>query len=496
MIAKSFKKYDLLTVFIFIICYTLVFSFYTIVRHNSFHSHAFDLGIFGQVFWSIVHYGTMANTLETALYSYTPVNHLGVHFSLIYYLVAPVYAILQSPKTLLVIQSFMLGLGALPLYLIAREKTNATFFSKVLCISYLLFPALHSINVFDFHEIAFAPALILFTLYFLETKDYKWFWVFFALSLFVKEDIALSGFFLGLYVIFAKKEKKLGLLISLISLIYFFAATKILMPLLGQPYNFTDRYLAFKTAGYSGYVGIFYTMITHPLFTLQYVFLNPIKILYLIVLFYPVLFLPFCSKTALILIIPSLFTNLLSSNPDQYSIHTQYTGTIIPFIFFTAVMGYKNLPQTLAKYKKLVCYMLIILAIISTTSAIIKTINNHKFLIPSNYPENTTLNNLIKKIPPKASVATMSHIISHLTQRKEIWLFPNINNAEYVLFDFSVNSDPWPLKREEVFSLFENFIIDKKYGVLEHEGCYVLLRNGSNAMKNKKTFMEVKKKCS
>lgn len=513
MTFRNFKKYDLFIILFYIACYTIVFSFYSILKHNAFYSHASDFGIFSQIFWSMIHNGTQTNTLEIGQITLSlmhsgkesflvalltprpafPINHLGVHFSLILYLFAPLYALFQDPKTLLVLQSLMLGLGALPLYLIAKEKTKSIIFAQAIAIVYLLYPAMYNMNLYDFHELSFAPTIIFFALYFLETDKYRFFWIFFALALFIKEEVALSGLFLGLYIIFAKKERKFGVLVSIISLIYFIATTNIFMPFFGQPYNFIDRYLELTSSKYNSYAGIIYNVIIHPLFALQLIFLNTKKLLYLIGLLLPVIFLPLFSGIAFILVIPSLLINLLSSYPPQYSLYCQYNGVIIPFLFFATIVGYNNFPKIIKKYRNLIPYILIILTITITLSATLRLILDRDFLLLMNTPENIALNNILKKIPSNASVASMENIVPHLTQRKEVWLFPVINNAEYVLFNISETANYWPIGRLGTHDLLKNLLLKKEYGVLDFTGTYVLLKRGFDTSKNDATLLEINK---
>lgn len=514
MTYKNFKQYDLLAILFYIICHTIIFSTYAILKHNAFHTNTFDFGIFNQIFWSMVHNGTQINTLETSqislhllhyehhIYSVffpspkpaVPINHLGVHFSLILYLFAPIYAIFQSPKTLLILQAFMLALGALPLYLIARKKTKSILFAQAISITYLLYPALFIMSVYDFHEFSFAPVLILFTLYFLETGKYKSFWIFFVLTLFIKEDLALSGLFIGLYIILVKKEKKLGTLVFLISLIYFIATIKIFMPFFGQPYNFTDRYLEFASTKYKGYTGVTYDMITNPIHTLKVIFFNPQKLSYIIKIFYPVIFLPFCSSMAFILILPSLLINLLSSSIPQFSIYSHYNGVIIPFLFFTTIIGYNKLPEKLKKYQDIFPQMMLVIAAVTLLSTTSRLFLSHDLFLPLNSPENITLENLLKKIPPQASVASMENIVPHLAQRKEVWLFPAVNDAEYVLFNISETTNYAPIGYNKIFEILQSLLLQKKYGVLDFTGTYILLKKDFTTEKNDQTLVEVTKR--
>ena len=514
MTSKHITKNELLLLCFLIICFTLIFSFCSIERHEAFCSRAWDLGIFNQTFWNIVHTGTQINTLETAQVTFKlnylnnlayntaiptpqpaiPVNHLGVHFSLILYLFAPIYAIFQNPKTLLILQSFMVGLGVLPLYLIAKEKTQSIYFALILGICYLLYPAVYNITLFDFHELAFAPALILFALYFLETRRYKYFWMFLALSFFVKEDIALSGIFIGLYITLTKKEKKLGALVSIVSLIYFIATIKIFMPFFGQPYNFTNRYLELTSSVHKGYFDIIYHVATNPWNIFQFTFLDPRKIIYIADLFYPVIFLPFFSGFSFILILPGLFVNLLSSYGSQYSVYYHYNGIIIPFIFFTAIIGYANLQKRLPKSKYIILCLLAITIVITSWSAFTRLSLYKNSLISTISDKNQTLANILNEIPPSASVASTVNIVPHLTERKEIWLFPAINNAEYVLFEISEQADYWPAGYINTFKLLTNLLENKEYGILAATENYILLKKGYDISKNTNTLIRMKER--
>jgi len=89
------KKHEII-VFLCIILYTLIFSSYTILKHNAFNTYAWDLGIFNQGFWTTVN-------LDKLFY-YTCEMHLvesgsffGVHFSPILVTLIPIYLLSQTP---------------------------------------------------------------------------------------------------------------------------------------------------------------------------------------------------------------------------------------------------------------------------------------------------------------------------------------------------------------------------------------------------------------
>jgi uncharacterized membrane protein len=320
---------------------------------------------------------------------------------------------------------------------------------------------------------------------------YKWFLLFLVLSFFIKEDVALSGTFIGLYVLLVKKEKVLGIGVILVSVIYFLLTIKIFMPFFGQVHDFSGRYKDLLYENHEGYLGIFYNAIIHPLFVLQYVFFNLKKLGYIYSLFYPVIFLPLFSGMTLLLIIPSLFVNLLSSYPVQYSINMQYAAIVIPFVFFTAVEGYQKLPLYLKKYQNLFCYALISVTVVMSIVNIGKDIHNHKLFIEIDYPEYAALIKTMKLVPNEASISTISSIVPHLTQRKDIRQFPDVDDFEYVLLDIAKKANYWPADRESGIKLLKTLLQNKKYGVVSFEESSILLRKGYDTSQNDNALVRI-----
>ena len=192
--------------------YALFFIVYTVSKHYSFHSYAFDLGWYNQVFYTLVHKGWPFITLHT------PLSHFSNHFEIIFYLLAPFYALFQNPVTLLILQSMFLASSAVPLYLIAKKRLNNNFLSIIISIVFLLFPALHGLNTYDFHGLVFFIPIFFFMFYFLETKRMKLFWLFFVLALITREDTPVTLIGVGLYIYFIMKNQKLGISISVSSI--------------------------------------------------------------------------------------------------------------------------------------------------------------------------------------------------------------------------------------------------------------------------------------
>ncbi|MEX2752111.1 MAG: DUF2079 domain-containing protein, partial [Candidatus Freyarchaeota archaeon] len=82
-----------------LVVYTLVFSYFTVLKYYTFDTFAGDLGIFEQSLWSTLQYGFfLYNTPELGV-------HFKTHFDPILLLFLPFYSVYPSPLTLLVLQS-------------------------------------------------------------------------------------------------------------------------------------------------------------------------------------------------------------------------------------------------------------------------------------------------------------------------------------------------------------------------------------------------------
>ena len=189
-------------VIIAIIAYGVVFSYATVLKHDVFQSYAWDLGTFNQALYTTLYNGK--------LFYYTPElflnptgSYFAQHFSPMLFLVLPVYALSPSPTTLLIFKSFILALGALPLYLLAKELLKSNKAGFILAIVYLLYPGLQAANWFDFQPQIFLPLLFFSACYFMIKHRWKLYFLSVVLALMVEEDVVFVVIVLALYYFLA-----------------------------------------------------------------------------------------------------------------------------------------------------------------------------------------------------------------------------------------------------------------------------------------------------
>src|SRR5947207_1998400 len=136
-------------VFLGSLIYGLIFSVATVGRYYTFHTFAWDLGVYSQGLFTTAHANGFF--LSTPDQPNNPGGSLfGVHFAPVLFLLVPLYWLVPSPATLLVVQSFALGSGAPILFRLVRSRLPSDRVAAVFAFGYLLNPALQGVNCFDF----------------------------------------------------------------------------------------------------------------------------------------------------------------------------------------------------------------------------------------------------------------------------------------------------------------------------------------------------------
>lgn len=401
------------------LAYVVIFGAYSCVRHYTFQTQTWDLAVFEQSFYSTVHGNFMVNAFENG-------SHFAVHFSPTLLLLVPFYALWQSPYALLLIQSLALGMGALPLYLYTKKILNKRYGLLVGGL-YLVYPSLHWINLFDFHAVSFAIPLTLAAWYYLNESKYWLMSVFIILAAGTEENIIVTILFIGLYLL-VKRRWRIGSAVTLSSLVYFGLVGYVIMPAFGGGIARLDRYQQFGDTLPAIIAGV----ITNPVLTAATI-ATPAKALYLVKLLVPVFFLPLLSAGHILLLIPGLLQNLLTNTESQYASFYHYDSILVPFILIASAHGLKHIFDRQFVSSR-------ILATTVTASAIICLVWLSP-LSPINIPINKfdrqriqTFRQIIKAIPPTASVAVDTNLVPHLTHREHVYLA----GTERLLVDFVV----------------------------------------------------------
>jgi uncharacterized membrane protein len=424
---------------IFIVFYILVLGSVSVLRHYQFQTQTWDMGAFVQTFWNTNQGRVMMNNLEEAP------NHLGVHMSPWLLALVPGYFIFNSPYYLLIIQTLALALGAWPLFLLAKHYLNSDRFALLMAGGYLLYPSLHWVNLFDFHAVAFFIPLMLAAFYFLSIERWAWASVFLVLAAAAKENAILAVLFVGLYFLVAKKfiarpntassnnseigvefraikswwtkQRKIGLLTAVLALIYFIVSVKVIMPALGGGLLRLDRYTDLGTT-LGAIIG---TVFANPTVLIRTIFTVP-KFFYILWTFLPLAFLPWLARWALLLFLPGLAQNLLTSFEFQFQGLYQYDAILIPMLWWAGVLGLAWLLVRKPQWAEKVWWVLLI-AIIGSflLRSPVKPIGFPVELFGTR-PRWAAFRQMVQLVPEQASVAAHTNLVPHLSHRQHAYM--------------------------------------------------------------------------
>lgn len=454
-----------------VVAYIAVIGGLAITRHTALKSHAYDLGIFTQVLWNTSQGRLFENTV---MIEYST-NLLGQHFAPIFLLLVPLYWIWPDPRALLLLQTAALASGAIPVYLFARRRTGSRGVALLLAAAYLLLPALHYVNFYDFHEIALTTPLLLAAIYFFDSRRMLPLAGCLGLALLCREEIAIPVMAFGVALLAVRRWRwGLGLIVVGAAWLAFTVGWAVPYFQNSSVYYFVVRY---------GKLGnsipeILLTLVTRPLWVLEYLWTAP-RLEYLVRLFAPVGLLGPIGLPVFALSLPTFGYLLLSDYREQYDIVNQYSAPLIPFLMGGTIvtlgwlMRRRPFRSAAGRYA-LASYVLFAAAASSVAfgpTPIGRRHDPEQFAITERlrYAEEA-----FRRIPPDASVSAQSDLVPHLAHRRQIYVFPNIHDAEYVVLDNF--ADYWPLSAADFGRALDEMWNNPLYDLLWQDGGYGIFK--------------------
>lgn len=453
---------------------SLIFYFAGILTFQLLKLHTFkyygDFAIWLELFSNIVDGRGIISTLHQTSFGFGDTrNYLALHFvPLIYILVLPLHIFKNYPVYIIVLQTLILASSVIPIYLFSRDIFNNKKIGYLFAASILFFPTIQYINLYDFEFLRISIPLLLFSFYFVYKKKYIAYYIFFILSILVREEVALTTFLFGFYILFVMKEKRIGISTSAISMVYFLVVFKIVMPYFAGDSNSMHHHLAFGNFSYMGNTPsqILLYIISHP-FTIISNLFDKIKIANFLMYVLPLSFASFFSPSILLISAANLLLNFLSVSISHYSYILYYLSPSIPFLFLSAINGVKNIGDRwipFLKHKKILpdkldnnslTYSLVSCIFIACVSSNIffgpsplsiqfwnhgyklapyKTHNFHySQYIPTEHHKKAF--SFLPLIPDNASVSAEHFFLPYLYMKKTLMVFPIFEGADYVLID-------------------------------------------------------------
>jgi uncharacterized membrane protein len=416
--------------------YGVYFSIYTVQRHNAFLTSAYDLGNFDQAIW---------NTSQGRPFAMSNLPDVTIRFAHhvepILLLIAPLYWIWSDVRLLLILQSVAIGLSAIPLYDYAKGRIGAGA-AVLVAVAYLMVPALQGVNLFDFHAVALAPLFLLPAWRYLNEQKNLPFAIAAILAAATKEEISLLIAMMGLYALVIQR-RHFGWFPFLLGVGWFLFVLEVISPAFNQAGN--HEFLGYYSQWGDSALDVAGYLLTHPLEVIAWFAADPRRT-YLIQLLLPTIGLALFAPQVLLIAAPSLAVNLLSTYaPMSDLVGYHYPAPIVPFVMVAGVAGLATLVQRVTPNERTRHWLYTggAVAMVMVTVGMQRAEGATPFAEGWHFPQVTPHHqigqSLLATIPSTASVSAQSPINPHLSQREQIFRYPDgQETADYLLFDVTV----------------------------------------------------------
>ena len=405
------------------------FSALGVLRHEAFNSGRFDLGNMTQVVWSTAH----GEPLQMTDLQGDQISRLGAHTDVLLAAFAPLWWAWPDPSLLLVAQALVVALGALPVFWLARKHLGSPRAALGFALAYLLYPPVQWLVLDDFHAVALSCPFLLFAWWYLDEDRLGAFAVFAALAISTKEEIGFVVAGLGLWYVLARGRRRAGLVIAAVGVAASLLAILVVIPAFGE--GESDFYRRYGEVGGSP-GGIVETLLTDPLRVLQVAF-DGTGLDYLARLALPFA-LAVLAPAALLVAVPELAINLLSSTPTQTSIHFHYTAGITPALVAGSIFGAARIVRRRPDLTRPLVVAVVALSLVAGWWLGPLPYPGGERLAADDWrvePRDRIAKRAISLVPGNAAVSASNAPGAHLSERERILSFPYRHDAEWIVVD-------------------------------------------------------------
>ena len=466
-------------------------------RYTNFDFGKFDLGNMTQMVW---------NTLNGRFMYLT--DYFGTnlprwamsHVDPILVLFVPIFALFPHPLTLVFSQLFLVIFSSLIIYKIGRLELKTHFGAFLIGVAFLFYPAIGFLIAWTgFHGVTAVIPFFLLAFYQLE-KMYKkdifdkkglvLFWIFLILMMMGKEELSTVVFMYGIFIFFMRNQKKLGIIVSAVGLLYFLITFFVIIPYYSKyriegykkftqelqldtslsknvikPNYFLSRYSGFGNS----YSEVILNMALNPKKVVKVIFSGDRRDNFRMTLA-PMAFTSVLNPYILALTLPEFIINYSTTEGGigTSEIYNHRISMIIPILFLSSIFGISIFSSFFRKKEALVSLILCVLVLSSNVYTSLKYENPvYLWLIQSvkkriafakvdnaiaskkdmkigevvrlsklETKDRECANKIVNLIPKTASVSGPDYLGAHLAKRETYAIFPALyTSADYVIVD-------------------------------------------------------------
>jgi len=381
----------------------ILLFFCSSLRHALFQSSAFDLGWFDQAIY-------LLSQGQPPIVSFSGFHILGDHASVIFYPIALLYKIHPDVHWLFALQALALA-GGIPLaWQLARQAGLSLSLASAVAFTYLLYPLVFNINLFDFHADVLVVPGIFGAVLALRSQKLLPFLAWILLILSAKAVLSLTLIAFGLWVILFEQRKLYGAIVTGLSAIWFLISTQVIFPFYtGGEHAAVGRYQYLGDSVFE----IIQNLLLQPNLILQPVFSGS-SFEYLLLLIAPVLW-SFSRRSLrfILPILPQLALNLLSEAGTQRDLIHQYSLPILPFLILAIVDALVHQKGWFQMRRNIVIWMLVSFVALAKPGYFWTRYLGY-------WESRPATQEVLQRVDSSGGVLTISNIAPHLSHRSLI----------------------------------------------------------------------------
>ena len=474
------------------------------VRKFQRYGMGFDLALIQQAIWNTLH----GRPFETYAYDFTT-NLLGTDSFFVLLVFLPFYAVFANPATLLAVQTVIVALSAIPVYLLARDSLKQRWAALAFVAIYLAYLPVMWGTLYEIRERVLAMAWLLWLLLCIERR---WYWrmlIPLVLALSCRLDTTIGVALVGCYALSRRWPGRavetadtsvdgrrltplpwrFGLTLIASAVVWYLFVTNVMVP------TFTDRpnYLFLEHYRYLGETPgqIALRVVANPLNTVRILF-TPLKLWYLLGMFLPLAFIPLLNWRLLLVMLPLYGLNLLSPRKIQWDVYHHYQGLIVPLMILAAIFGLGSLVRGRRLGRRTLEW--------GVAAMLVGTLLSHalfgneltrifKRWRPTE--REVAANTLVEAVPDDVPVAAGNLLAPHLSPRRQIFLVPGgdfyyvaepFGKAQYALVDMTrepertatqaaISKGGWCVLDRRTDSRSYDYLLIKKQPLAHGEAC-------------------------
>jgi uncharacterized membrane protein len=392
--------------------FVVVFAPLVYRRQANFASFSWDMGIFDQAVWLLAH-GKSFITVRG-------LDFFGHHGSFAMYLFVPFYWLGAGAHFLNIVQVLSLALGAVPVFLIARDRLDRGWLPLAVVAIYLLHPALGFMSWELFHPEVMAITPLLFAWWLAGRRRWGWYAVALIYAVLWKEDVALAAMVLGLILAVRKDTRRIGLITAGAAFAWYLVITRVMLPAVAGEAFYGQLYQGIgSTPG-----RIAYRAVTDPT-NITSRLTNGEARSYLWQMLAPFGFFPLAAPGAL-LAVPQLLANLLSDYIWTREIKVHYAAVPIAGLTIGMVEGVSWIGRRLKAAPMLVGALVAVAAMGTVTWGISPISRDYDSGYWGYDATRSDAKRAALDLVPAGQAASATYLlVPHLAHRSQIYEFPN-----------------------------------------------------------------------